>query len=180
MILPDHRFLSDQTTASQTGFKRIGIGRRQKRPHGLDKGAVNWYGKEQRYHMADLLKKHLRGLYFLPGCRAAERGQYVEYLSLPIPLPASGPYGAILSAFREQPDSGVAGYCLRPAFGRCNVLQHLVDNRNTATIATAYQSDYKDFPEPLITIYEPKSYPTLLQYLAQGILVRGRCLSIAI
>ena len=26
----------------------------------------------------------------------------------------------------------------------------------------------KEFPEPLITIYEPKAYPILLQYLAQG------------
>ena len=26
----------------------------------------------------------------------------------------------------------------------------------------------KEFPEPLITIYEPKAYGKLLQYLAQG------------
>jgi molybdopterin-guanine dinucleotide biosynthesis protein A len=44
----------------------------------------------------------------------------------------------------------------------------LADNRNTATIATAYQSQQNEFPEPLITIYEPKSYSALLQFLAQG------------
>ena len=35
-------------------------------------------------------------------------------------------------------------------------------------VATAIKGKNKDFPEPLITIYEPKAYAILLQYLAQG------------
>ena len=27
----------------------------------------------------------------------------------------------------------------------------------------------KEFPEPLVTIWEPKAYPIMLQFLAQGI-----------
>nr|WP_290427174.1 NTP transferase domain-containing protein [Mucilaginibacter aquariorum] len=135
---------------------------------GYDKGAVNWYGKEQRYHMADLLKKHCVEVYI--SCRDTEQQKEInaEYLSLPDTFTGLGPYGAILSAFREQPDRAWLVIACDLPLVDANVLQHLIDNRNTATIATAYQSDYKDFPEPLITIYEPKSYPTLLQYLAQG------------
>jgi molybdopterin-guanine dinucleotide biosynthesis protein A len=135
---------------------------------GYDKGAVNWYGKEQRYHMADLLKKHCAEVYI--SCRDTEQQKEidVEYLSLPDTFTGLGPYGAILSALREQPDRAWLVIACDLPLVDANVLQYLVDNRNTATIATAYQSDYKDFPEPLITIYEPKSYPTLLQYLAQG------------
>jgi molybdopterin-guanine dinucleotide biosynthesis protein A len=135
---------------------------------GYDKGAVNWYGKEQRYHMADLLKKHCAEVYI--SCRDAEQQKQInaEYLSLPDTFTGLGPYGAILSAFREQPDRAWLIIACDLPLVDANVLQHLINNRNTATIATAYQSDYKDFPEPLITIYEPKSYPTLLQYLAQG------------
>ncbi|MDB5128744.1 NTP transferase domain-containing protein [Mucilaginibacter sp.] len=135
---------------------------------GYDKGAVNWYGKEQRYHMADLLKKHCAEVYI--SCRDGEQQKEIntEYLSLPDTFTGLGPYGAILSAFREQPDRAWLIIACDLPLVDANVLQHLVDNRNTATIATAYQSDYKDFPEPLITIYEPKSYPVLLQYLAQG------------
>ena len=44
----------------------------------------------------------------------------------------------------------------------------LLNRRNSAKIATAIKGKGKDFPEPLITIYEPKAYPILLQYLAQG------------
>ncbi|RYU92589.1 molybdopterin-guanine dinucleotide biosynthesis protein MobA [Mucilaginibacter terrigena] len=135
---------------------------------GFDKGTVNWYGKEQRYHMADLLKRHCDGVYI--SCRDVKQQQEIsaDYLSLPDTFTGLGPYGAILSAFREQPDSAWLVIACDLPLVDAQVVQHLVDNRNTATIATAYKSDYKDFPEPLITIYEPKSYPVLLQYLAQG------------
>lgn len=135
---------------------------------GHDKGAVNWYGKEQRYHMADLLKQHCAKVFI--SCRDKEQQKEMNpsYLSLPDTFTGLGPYGAILSAFREQPDRAWLVIACDLPLVDSGVIQYLVDNRNTATIATAYQSDYQDFPEPLITIYEPKSYPILLQYLAQG------------
>jgi molybdopterin-guanine dinucleotide biosynthesis protein A len=49
-----------------------------------------------------------------------------------------------------------------------NTLAYLVDNRDPSAIATAFKSGFDDFPEPLITIWEPKSYPVLLAWLAQG------------
>jgi molybdopterin-guanine dinucleotide biosynthesis protein A len=135
---------------------------------GFDKGAVNWYGKEQRYYMADLLKKHCQEVFI--SCRDEEQQKSVaeDYLSLPDAFTGLGPYGAILSAFRQQPDAAWLVIACDLPLVDAGVIQHLVDNRNTATIATAYQSNYQDFPEPLITIYEPKSYPVLLQFLAQG------------
>ncbi|MFA6246773.1 MAG: NTP transferase domain-containing protein [Mucilaginibacter sp.] len=135
---------------------------------GFDKGEVNWYGKEQRYYMADLLKKYCHQVYI--SCRDEEQQKTIsaDYSSLPDTFTGLGPFGAILSAFREQPDAAWLVIACDLPLVDADVIQHLVDNRNTATIATAYKSDYKDFPEPLITIYEPKSYPVLLQYLAQG------------
>ena len=35
-------------------------------------------------------------------------------------------------------------------------------------MATAFRSPVNAFPEPLIAIWEPRSYPVLLQFLAQG------------
>lgn len=135
---------------------------------GFDKGAVNWYGKEQRYHMADLLKKHCDKVYI--SCRDAEQQKEIDpkYLSIPDTFTDLGPYGAILSAFRENPDRAWLVIACDLPLVDAGVIQYLADNRNTATIATAYQSQQNEFPEPLITIYEPKSYPALLQFLAQG------------
>ncbi|WP_202925340.1 NTP transferase domain-containing protein [Mucilaginibacter sp. 14171R-50] len=135
---------------------------------GYDKGAVNWYGKEQRYHMADLLKRYCDEVFI--SCRDIDQQQQIDkgYLSLPDTFTNLGPLGGILSAFREHPDRAwLVVACDLPLINE-DVLQHLIANRNTATIATAYKSDQNAFPEPLITIYEPKSYPTLLQFLAQG------------
>jgi molybdopterin-guanine dinucleotide biosynthesis protein A len=135
---------------------------------GFDKGAVNWYGKEQRYYMADLLKKHCDKVYI--SCRDEEQQKEIDlkYLSMPDTFTGLGPYGAILSAFRENPDRAWLVIACDLPLVDASVIQHLADNRNTATIATAYQSQQNEFPEPLITIYEPKSYPALLQFLAQG------------
>jgi molybdopterin-guanine dinucleotide biosynthesis protein A len=44
----------------------------------------------------------------------------------------------------------------------------LLEKRNPSKVATAIKGKGNAFVEPLITIYEPKAYPILLQYLAQG------------
>jgi molybdopterin-guanine dinucleotide biosynthesis protein A len=47
-------------------------------------------------------------------------------------------------------------------------LQYLVANRDTSKMATTFESPYDGLPEPLITIWEPKSYDILLSYLPEG------------
>lgn len=134
---------------------------------GFDKGGVNWHGKEQCYHMADLLKPFCKNVFI--SCRADQQSEIDrQYSSLPDTFTGLGPYGAILSAFREKPDSAwLVVACDLPLVSE-KTLQQLMDNRDTSTIATAYQSSFDDFPEPLITIWEPKSYPVLLSFLSQG------------
>lgn len=134
---------------------------------GFDKGAVNWHGKEQRYYMADLLKSLCDEVFI--SCRADQQKSInSEYNSLPDTFTDLGPYGAILSAFREKPDHAwLVVACDLPLLDK-TTLQHLINNRNASSVATAYQSPINEFPEPLITIWEPKSYPMLLSFLAQG------------
>jgi len=134
---------------------------------GFDKGSVNLNGKEQRYHVADMLKPFCNEVFI--SCRADQREDITgDYISLPDTFTGLGPFGAILSAFRERPDSAwLVVACDLPLLTE-KTLDHLAENRNTATIATAFQSNFDDFPEPLITIWEPKSYAVLLSFLARG------------
>lgn len=134
---------------------------------GFDKGKVNWHGREQRYYMADLLKSFCNEVFI--SCRTDQQPEIdEEYLKLPDTFTGLGPYGAILSAFREKPDNAwLVVACDLPLLDKAT-LQYLVDNRNVSSVATAYQSPLNEFPEPLITIWEPKSYPVLLSFLAQG------------
>lgn len=134
---------------------------------GFDKGAVNWHGKEQRYHMADMLQAFCKDVYI--SCRAEQQPEIdAPYLTVHDTFTGLGPYGAILSAFREKPDCAWLVIASDLPLMDEPALQYLVDNRNVSSVATAYKSPQNEFPEPLITIWEPKSYPLLLSFLAQG------------
>ncbi len=134
---------------------------------GFDKGTVHWHGKEQRYYIGDLLKPFCNEVYI--SCRADQQAEISnQYQSLPDTFIGLGPFSAILSAFREKPDNAwLVVACDLPLIEE-KTLQHLLDNRRVSAIATAYKSSFDDFPEPLITIWEPKSYPVLLSFLTQG------------
>lgn len=134
---------------------------------GQDKGGINWHGKDQRYHMADLLKNYTDKVYI--SCRADQQ-QHIDsaYPALPDTFMGLGPFGAIVSAFREQPEKAwLVVACDLPLLDK-HTLNELVARRDASAIATAFQSPQSEFPEPLITIWEPKSYPVLLSFLAQG------------
>jgi len=134
---------------------------------GFDKGAVSWFGKEQRYHVADILKPLCKDVFI--SCRADQKEQInPTYPVLEDTFLGLGPYGAILSAFREQPDKAwLVVACDMPLL-ETETFKFLIEKRKVSAIATAYNSPDNEFPEPLITIWEPKSYPVLLSFLSQG------------
>jgi molybdopterin-guanine dinucleotide biosynthesis protein A len=134
---------------------------------GHDKGAITWHGKEQRYFMADLLQPYCKEVYI--SCQP-EQQPYLDssYKTVTDTFIGLGPYGAILSAFREQPDAAWLVVACDLPLVDTGTLDHLTEKRNSTAIATTFQSPHDGFPEPLITIWEPKSYPVLLSFLSQG------------
>lgn len=134
---------------------------------GQDKGALQWHGKAQRYFMADMLKSLCAEVFI--SCRPEQAAELdPKYKPLADTFTGLGPYGAILSAFREQPDAAwLVVACDLPLLDEAT-LQQLVDKRNSSAVATTFKSPHDGFPEPLVTIWEPKSYPLLLSFLGQG------------
>ncbi|OOQ62289.1 molybdenum cofactor guanylyltransferase [Mucilaginibacter pedocola] len=135
---------------------------------GIDKGTVNWRGKEQRYYMADLLKEFCKDVFI--SCRDVAQQEEIDpqYNTLTDTFTGLGPYGGILSAFRQNPNAAwLVIACDLPLVDE-QLLHHLTDHRSVKHVATAYHSKATDFPEPLITIWEPKAYPVILQFLSQG------------
>jgi molybdopterin-guanine dinucleotide biosynthesis protein A len=79
-----------------------------------------------------------------------------------------GPYGAILSAFRKDPNAAwLVTACDQPFITK-TTLELLIQKRNSSKVATAFYNPETDFPEPLITIWEPRAYGRLLHFLIQG------------
>jgi molybdenum cofactor guanylyltransferase len=134
---------------------------------GYDKGLIDWHGKEQRYYIADLLKACCDDVFI--SCRD-EQQQEIEatYKSLPDTFIGLGPYGAMLSAFREQPNAAWLVIASDLPLIDKSILSYLIEHRDNSSIATTFESPHDNFPEPLISIWEPKSYPVLLSFLAQG------------
>lgn len=134
---------------------------------GSDKAKINWHGKEQRFYAVELLQPFCNEVFI--SCRE-EQQQEMEsvFKTIPDTFIGLGPYGAILSAFREDPNAAwMVVACDLPLLNN-DVLQNLVDHRKLSAVATAFRSPDDELPEPLITIWEPKSYPVLLSFLSQG------------
>lgn len=132
---------------------------------GQDKGALDYHGKPQREFAADLVHPFCEQTFI-----STRPGQAIEsdYPLLEDKFLDLGPYGAILSAFRRNPNAAwLVVACDLPLLDK-KTLQQLVANRNRSTTATAFHNPATNFPEPLITIWEPRAYPVLLQFLAQG------------
>ncbi len=134
---------------------------------GEDKGAIAYHGKPQRVYAADLLQQFCADVYI--SCRPDQVGtMQSDYPLLPDKLIGLGPFGAIATAFQAFPNHAwLVVACDLPLLNK-QTLNQLVGARNTSAIATAFQSPSNEFPEPLITIWEPKSYSVLLQFLAMG------------
>jgi len=160
-------FFREQMRHAQPPLNGLVLAGGKSRRMGFDKGSVNWHGKEQRYYMADMLSPFCNEVFI--SCRHDQQaGVDASYQSLPDTFTGLGPFGGILSALREKPDSAwLVVACDLPLLNE-DTLQYLTANRNSSSVATAYQSVVGAFPEPLITIWEPKSYLVLLSFLAQG------------
>tara|TARA_B110000008_G_scaffold233883_1_gene237971 strand:- start:739 stop:1284 length:546 start_codon:yes stop_codon:yes gene_type:complete len=129
---------------------------------GTDKSELNYHGKPQKEFIKNLLEQEgLKTYYSVQTNNNKDDEIHDVFLNL-------GPFGGICSAFQKDPNSAWLVLATDLPFVDKNLVKLLLEKRNPAKVATAVIGKGKQFPEPLITIYEPKSYSILLQYLAQG------------
>jgi len=129
---------------------------------GKDKSELYYHGKPQKEFVKNLLEEEgIKTHYSVQVNNKKEDEIHDVFLNL-------GPFGGICSAFQKDPNSAWIVLATDLPFLDKNLIKLLLEKRNPAKVATAVIGKGKQFPEPLITIYEPKAYSILLQYLAQG------------
>ena len=137
---------------------------------GTDKGLLEYHGVSQR----DYLYEQLSSI-FLPN--HDDKGVYISVReqqeiekknTISDKFVDLGSFGAICSAFQENPNSAWFVIATDVPFVDKSLIRLLLEKRNPKKIATALKGKNKQFPEPLIAIWEPKAYPILLSYLSQG------------
>jgi molybdopterin-guanine dinucleotide biosynthesis protein A len=130
-----------------------------------DKSRLRYHQEEQRAHAAALLAPWCQEVFV--SCRPDQVADIPAGLQ---PLPDQfldlGPLSGILSAFRQNPNAAWLVVACDLPFLSENTLRYLVEHRQAGRMATAFQSPENEFPEPLITIWEPQSYAALLRFLA--------------
>jgi len=132
---------------------------------GTPKDTINWHGKEQRYHLADILAPFCHQVYISYG---QDQALDPNYELLKDTFSEIGPLSGVLSAFKSRPNEAWLVVACDMPFLDADCFEFLIQSRNADRIATAYQNPDDNLPEPLITIWEPKSYPILIDYLASG------------
>ncbi|KAA9327731.1 NTP transferase domain-containing protein [Hymenobacter busanensis] len=132
-----------------------------------DKSRLRYHQQEQQAHAAALLAPFCQDV--LISCRPDQVSHVPDGLT---PLPDQfldlGPMSGILTAFRHDPNAAWLVVACDLPFLSAETLRYLVEHRHAGRVATAFQSPENEFPEPLITIWEPRSYGVLLQFLGQG------------
>jgi molybdopterin-guanine dinucleotide biosynthesis protein A len=134
---------------------------------GEDKGQLEYHGLPQREYVYQLLEKAGMDAYL--SCRSGQEEDMPEgYRLLADSFSGLGPYGAILSAFRHDPNKAWLVIACDLPFVDEATIRHLLEGRDPSAIATAFHNPATGFPDPLLTLWEPRAYPVLLQFLAQG------------
>lgn len=134
---------------------------------GEDKGLINYHGIPQREHVYTLLE-NLTDKTFI-SCRPDQVDEFGKKFNvLPDSILGLGPFGAILSAFREFPNHAwLVIACDIPLIDQKTIRQ-LIMSRNPSKMATAFYNPETSFPDPLATIWEPKIYPEMLHFFSLG------------
>ncbi|MFQ5447241.1 MAG: NTP transferase domain-containing protein [Saprospiraceae bacterium] len=174
--LPIHQFTNFEKTeaffrekmkASVPPLKGMVLAGGKSRRMRQDKSLLEYHGMPQREYMFRQLTE-VCGEVFL-SCRPDQTARLL--LDFPLMVDSFlhlGPMGALLSAFRKEPDTAwLVVACDLPLLDE-STLRYLVENRDPSAIATSFRSPENEFPEPLVAIWEPRSYLVLMQFLAQG------------
>lgn len=134
---------------------------------GQDKTTMLWHGREQRYHLADMLGAFCDQVFI--SCRQEQVHEIdPAYPVLPDSVEGSGPIVALMSAFSLFPDAAwLVVACDLPLLD-AGTIRSLVDSRAAGYMATTFISPFDGLPEPLITIWEPAAASILAEHLSSG------------
>jgi molybdenum cofactor guanylyltransferase len=132
---------------------------------GMDKGLIAYHGKPQREHLFDLLSGHCVAVF--TSCNASQ--QVPAHLN-PIAdqFDFQSPINGILTAFKKFPDKAWLMVAVDMPYVDDHVLETLIRHRNPNKVATCFYNASEKLPDPLLTIWEPSSYPLLQKFVEQG------------
>ena len=141
---------------------------------GTDKSELSYHGISQKEYLRNLLEhKGIETYYSVSNSSSvistkvekSKKSRFIVDNS-----PDLGPIAGICSAFQNDPNSAWLVLAVDLPFIDKQLIDLLVDKRDKSKFATSVKGISKLAPEPLISIYEPKAYSIILNYIAMGTL----------
>ena len=132
---------------------------------GTDKGLNSYHGRPQREHLFHLLSACCAEVF--TSCHA---GQQIPADLNPLPdqYHLKSPIKGILTAFKKFHDQAWLIVAVDMPYVDHHVLETLIRNRDRSRVATCFYNASEKLPDPLLTLWEPLSYPLLLKFVEQG------------
>jgi molybdopterin-guanine dinucleotide biosynthesis protein A len=132
---------------------------------GVDKSTIRYHGQTQLHYLHGELCKVCNDVYISIG-----RDQIIEQglTALPDQHDIQGPINGILTALNFRPDR--AWLCVAIDMPNVNesVLKTLISQRDPGKVATCFYNASENFPEPLLTIWEPKAHLFMQAFITTG------------
>jgi molybdopterin-guanine dinucleotide biosynthesis protein A len=132
---------------------------------GVDKSTLEYHGLPQLRYMVDLLAEVCNEAFISTRIdQPVAEGLRV----LPDAFDIPGPLNGILTAMQRKPDLAWLVVAVDMPKVDKNVLDNLINGRDGSKLATCFFNVHENFPEPLLTLWEPSALPRLLQFIATG------------
>ncbi|MDZ7899697.1 MAG: NTP transferase domain-containing protein [Arcicella sp.] len=131
---------------------------------GEDKRLIHYHEKSQEEYIFESLSPYCSEVYVSLNKNQTTILPHIFDTNLPIKSPIVG----ILSAFDKHPEMAWLVVACDMPFVNQEVIKYLIKHRNPAKFATAFINPEEQFPEPLLTIYEPKIFQKLQEAVKQG------------
>ncbi len=132
---------------------------------GQDKSTLDYHGKSQLDYLHDILSTQCERTFVSV---SEQKGSQGNYEIIEDQFKGLGAYGGILSALMKHPDAAWLVVAIDMPNINGDSISEIISKRNTSKCATAFLNPETQFPDPLFTIFEPKSYGILLHYLSMG------------
>ncbi len=161
-------FIEDNIKNSLPKLKALILAGGKSSRMGEDKSQIEYHsGITQEIHLAKLCQE--LGLEsYISKSLADKDKEFQGFEVIHDKLHGMGPFGAILTAFMTDPDAAwLILACDIPLLSKDSI-SDLIEGRNTQKFATCYRIEGKEFPEPLISIYEPRIYQRMLRFMSLG------------
>jgi molybdenum cofactor guanylyltransferase len=132
---------------------------------GVDKSMLDYHGQSQARFLYDLLSEFCADV-FVSTRRDQFFNEPLNYLQDQFEI--FGPMNGILSALTMQPNRAWLIVAVDMPNVSTDVVEFLLSNRDPVKLATCFFNNAENFPEPLLTIWEPAALPELTRFVEGG------------